>query len=64
MHITQYQLNHIWNLDETCVQVGQQFGARVLANQASQDVYSTIPKSQEWLVVNCVVNATSATLLA
>jgi hypothetical protein len=32
--------------------------------QGLYDVYSTIPKSWEWLFVNCVVNATKATLFA
>jgi hypothetical protein len=42
------------------VQIGQQFGVRVLATQGSRDVYNTILNSKEWLIVNCVVNATIA----
>jgi hypothetical protein len=30
-----YKLDHIWNLDETCMQVTQQVGARVLAKRGS-----------------------------
>ncbi len=44
------------------VQVGQQFGAKALAMQNSRDVYSTIPKSREWLTINCVVNVTGVAL--
>ncbi len=40
-----YPSNHIWNSNETRIQVGQQFGARVLARQCSHDVYNTILKS-------------------
>jgi hypothetical protein len=34
-----------------------------LVKQSSCDVYNTIPKSREWLIVNCIINATRFTLL-
>lgn len=55
-----YQLDHIWNLNDTSVKVGWQFGVKVLAKWSSWDVYNIVPKSQEWLIVNCVVNASGA----
>jgi hypothetical protein len=42
----------------------QQFGAQVLARWGSYDVYNTIPKFQEWLTMNYVVNVARVTLLA
>ncbi len=30
-----YPPNHIWNLDETNIQVGQQFGVQILVKQGS-----------------------------
>jgi len=33
-----------------------------LARQGSCDVYNTIPKSEEWILINCVSNAIGATL--
>jgi hypothetical protein len=54
-----YQSNHIWNLDETCVQTKQQSNVKVLARWGSWDVYNTILNSHEWLIVNFVVNATN-----
>jgi hypothetical protein len=41
----------------------QQSSARVLARRGSRNVYNTIPKSQKWLTINCVVNATFVTLI-
>jgi hypothetical protein len=29
----------------------------VLAKRGSQQVYNTIPKSREWMIVNCAINA-------
>jgi hypothetical protein len=40
-----------------------QFGAQVLAKRGSQQVYRTIPKSKEWMTVNCTVNAIGSVLL-
>jgi hypothetical protein len=51
-----YLPDHIWNYDETCIHVNKQFGTWVLAKGGSQQVYSTIPKSREWMIVNCAVN--------
>jgi hypothetical protein len=45
------------------IQVRRQLKARVLAKQGSQHMHNTIPKSKEWLIVNCVVNATRTSLL-
>lgn len=49
--------------DETCIQVGRQSRAKVLAKRGSNVVYNIIPKSWEWLIINCVINATSVILL-
>jgi hypothetical protein len=59
-----YALDHIWNSNETIIQVGCQSSARVLARRGSWNVYNTILKSWEWLIVNCVINVARATLLA
>jgi len=34
-----------------------------LAKRNSQQVYNTIPKSREWLIINCVINAIRSILL-
>jgi hypothetical protein len=52
-----YFPNHIWNCDETSIEVGRQFGTQVFAKKGSQQVYSTILKSREWMTINCVINA-------
>jgi heme/copper-type cytochrome/quinol oxidase subunit 2 len=49
-------LDHIWNLNEIGLQTGRQVRIKVLAKRGAQIVYNTIPKSQEWLMVNYVVN--------
>jgi hypothetical protein len=53
----------VWKLDETWIQVSKQFGTRILARKRSNAVYSTIPKSQEWLTINYVVNVIGGVLL-
>jgi hypothetical protein len=50
-----YNTNRIWNSDG--IQTRRQNGAKVLAKQGSQQVYNTIPKSKEWLIINYVVKA-------
>ncbi len=46
-----YHVDHIWNNDETRIQVGKQAKAKVLTKHGSQQVYKTIPKSRElWIV--------------
>jgi hypothetical protein len=52
-----YLPNHIWNCDKIGIQIGRQFGARVLAKRGSQRFYNTIPKLREWMTVNCAINA-------
>jgi hypothetical protein len=37
-------------------------GARVLAKRGSHMAYKTIPKSHEWLMVNCVINVVGTIL--
>jgi hypothetical protein len=54
---------HIWNSDETCIQVGRQLGAKVFIIQGSHQVYNIIPKYREWLIINYVVNVAGITLL-
>jgi hypothetical protein len=49
--------------DEICIQVGRQSKAKVLAKRGSNLVYNIIPKSWEWLIINCAINATSVILL-
>jgi hypothetical protein len=49
--------------DETCIQVGRQSKAKVLARRGSNVVYNTILKSWEWLIINCAINATNVILL-
>jgi hypothetical protein len=63
-NLHQYPFDHIWNNNETCVQACKQAGPWVLARRRSNAVYSTIPKSQEWLIINCVVNVTNGSLLS
>jgi hypothetical protein len=50
-----YNTNYIWNFNG--IQARRQNGAKVLAKQRSQQVYNTIPKSKEWLIINDVVKA-------
>jgi len=49
--------------DETCIQVGRQSKAKLLARRGSNVVYNIIPKSWEWLIINCAINVTSVILL-
>jgi hypothetical protein len=44
------------NFNEIGIQANKQ-GARVLIKHGSLQVYNTIPKFREWLIVNCIVNA-------
>jgi hypothetical protein len=39
-----------------------QVGVRVLAKRGPHMVYNTIPKSHEWLIINCVVNVVGTIL--
>jgi hypothetical protein len=48
----------MWNSNETCIQINEQLGAKVLTKQRSHQIYNTIPKSKEWLTINYVVNVT------
>ncbi len=59
-----YSFDHIWNCDETRIQACKQFGIRVLARRGFNAIYNTIPKSQEWLIVNYTINATKGVLLS
>jgi hypothetical protein len=47
---------HVWNSNETLIQVGKQSRANVLVKRGSNVVYSTIPKSWEWLTINYAVS--------
>jgi len=58
-----YSPNHIWNFDEIEIQVGRQSRARVLTKKGSHQVYNTIPKSKEWLTINCAMNAIEGLIL-
>jgi hypothetical protein len=50
------------NFDEIGIQANKQ-GAHVLIKHGSLQVYSTIPKFGEWVIVNCVVNASGGFFL-
>ncbi len=43
---------HIWNSNETGIQVRKQLGVKVLTKKYSHQVYNTIPKCKEWLTIN------------
>jgi hypothetical protein len=51
-----YITNHIWNSNETNIQIGIYARTRVLARKAPNAVYSTIPKSWEWLTIDYEIN--------
>jgi hypothetical protein len=57
-----YLPNHIWNCVETNIKASRQSGALMLVKKGSQQIYNTIPKSREWMIVNCVVNAARGVL--
>jgi hypothetical protein len=59
----QYPFDHIWNNDEIGVHESKQVGAWVLSKRGSNEVYNTIPKSQEWLIINCIINVAHGSLL-
>lgn len=50
-----YNINPIYNLNRTSIQIGMQSGALVLAKWRSHQVYNIIPKSKEWLIFNYVI---------
>jgi hypothetical protein len=54
--------NHIWNFDEIGIQVGRKLGTIIIINKGSHQVYDTIPKSKEWLTINCATNATRGSI--
>jgi hypothetical protein len=58
-----YKPDHTWNLNETCIQVVQQVGAKVLTKRGSHIIYNTILKYHKWLIIHCVVNVTRSALL-
>jgi hypothetical protein len=41
------------------IQIREQSSVYLLTKQSSHQLYNTIPKSQEWLTMNCVINATN-----
>jgi hypothetical protein len=52
-----YTPKHIWNCDETSLQVGRNCGMRVIAKRGSRNVPKILPKSREWITILCCVNA-------
>ncbi len=58
-----YYFNHIWNSNETRIQVGKQFGTRDLARRGSNVVYYIISKSWEFLIANYAINVVGGVLL-
>lgn len=57
-NLLNYEPNHILNLEKFRIRVGKQVKTRVLTIRGSHMVYNNIPKSQEWLIVNCEIKAT------
>jgi hypothetical protein len=43
--------------------IGKQLSVYLLTKQSSHQLYNTIPKSQEWLIMNFLINATTNTFL-
>lgn len=58
-----YSLDHIWNCDETRLQVGKNCGMQVLAKRGRENVPKIIPKSREWITILCCINVVSALIL-
>jgi len=58
-----YSAKHVWNLNKTSIQVGRQLRAWVLAKRGSNQIYNIIPKFQQWLIINYVVNVTNGIML-
>jgi hypothetical protein len=65
IHSTTTRYNHklLIEFDETCIQVGRQSEAKVLARRGSNVVYNITPKSWKWLIINWAINATNVILL-
>jgi hypothetical protein len=51
-----YIINHIWNYYEINFQTRWQSRVQMLAKIGSQQVYNTIPKSKEWLIITYAIN--------
>jgi len=58
-----YPLDNVWNSYEIGIQVPKHVGVKALVKKSSNVVYNTIPKSQEWLTINCVLNVARFILL-
>ncbi len=58
-----YDLNHIYNFNETSIQIGRHVITKVLARWGLQQVYNTISKAKEWFTINYVVNVARTTIL-
>jgi hypothetical protein len=54
---------HKYNFDETRIQAIRPSRVKVLARRRSNVVYNTIPKSQEWLIVNYAINVAEGVIL-
>ncbi len=59
-----YNYDHIWNYNEIGIQVGKQSRAKILAKKGYNAIYNNIPKSQEWLTINCAFNVARVVLLS
>jgi hypothetical protein len=50
-------------LNETNIQASRQSRTKVLAKRESNAIYRNIPKSWEWITINCAINAVDEVLL-
>jgi hypothetical protein len=58
-----YSANHVWNSNKTSIHVGRQLGAQDFARRGLNHIYNIIPKFQQWLIVNYVMNVTNGIML-
>jgi len=52
-----YEANHVWNCDESGVQVGKVGGGYVIAQKDSKQVHQVTLDLREWLSVLSCINA-------
>ena len=57
-----YSPNHIWNYDDTSLQVGRNCGMRVISKRGSKNVPKIIPKRKEWMIIMCFINVVNASI--
>ena len=57
-----YNLDHIWNCDETGLQAGRNCGMQVIAKRRSINVPKILSKRKEWITIMCCVNEIGASI--